>query len=112
MANTMNVSVSVNTAAHIIEQEVVEGSITGTLIDRYEIESSDKKKCVMLVFDKHYYRAGNRLTLTVLIDDFTGVTRVHCVAGGGGEGLFRFDWGAAESFEEIVFEALEKYIVW
>lgn len=64
MANTINVSVSVSTAANIIEKEVVEGSLTGTLIDRYEIESSDNKKCVMLVFDKHYYRAGNRLTLT------------------------------------------------
>lgn len=111
MANTIKVSVTVNTAAHLIESEVVEGSLTGTLIDRYEIESSDNKKCVMLVFDKHYYRAGNRLTLTVLIDDLEGFTRVHCIAGGGGEGLFRFDWGAAESFEEVVYEALRKYII-
>ncbi len=33
-----------------------------------------------------------------------GATRVHCVSGGGGgEGLFRFDWGgASESFEYCV----------
>ena len=52
---------------------------------------------------------GNRLTLTVVLDDFTGRTRVHCISGGGGEGLFRFDWGAAESFEGVVHDALSHY---
>mgnify|MGYP000364439711 CR=1 FL=1 len=28
---------------------------------------------------------------------------------GGGEGLFRFDWGAAESFEGVVHDALSRY---
>ena len=65
--------------------------------------------CVVAVYEKHYYRAGNRLTLTVVLDDFTGRTRVHCISGGGGEGLFRFDWGAAESFEGVVHDALSHY---
>jgi len=111
MENTIKVSISVNAAANLLEREIIEGSITGTLIDRYEVRSSDNKKCVMMIFEKHYYRAGNRLTLTVLIDDLEGYTRVHYIAGGGGEGLFRFDWGAAESFEEVVYEALRKYII-
>lgn len=111
MANTIKVSLSVDEAVNLIEREIIEGSITGTLIDSFEIKSSDNKKGVMMVFDKHYYRAGNRLTLTVLIDDLEGYTRVHYIAGGGGEGLFRFDWGAAESFEEVVYEALRKYII-
>ncbi|WP_313162580.1 DUF6054 family protein [Sedimentibacter sp.] len=38
-----------------------------------------------------------------------GVTKVHCISGGGGEGFFRFDWGAAESFEYCVENALSKY---
>ena len=46
---------------------------------------------------------------TVTLDDFTGRTRVHCASGGGGEGLFRFDWGAAESFEGVVHDALGPY---
>ena len=62
---------------------------------------------MVLVFEKHYYRAGNRLTLTVTLDDFTGRTRVHCASGGGGEGLFRFDWGAGDSFEGVVHDALD-----
>ena len=66
---------------------------------------------MVLVYEKHYWRAGNRLTLTVVLDDFAGtdVTQVHCAGGGGGEGLFRFDWGAAGSFEDAVHRALEAY---
>ena len=47
----------------------------------------------------------------MVLDDFAGtdVTQVHCAGGGGGEGLFRFDWGAAGSFEDAVHRALEAY---
>ena len=38
-----------------------------------------------------------------------GDIRYHCASGGGGEGLFRFDWGAAESFEGVVHDALSGY---
>ena len=89
----------------------VTGSITGELIDRYEVPHPKGGTCVVLVYEKHYWRAGNRLTLTVVLDDFAGtdVTQVHCAGGGGGEGLFRFDWGAAGSFEDAVHRALEAY---
>lgn len=46
----------------------------------------------MMVFEKHYYRAGNRLTLTVIINNLEDITRVHYISGGGGQGLFTFDW--------------------
>lgn len=90
-------------------REAVGDSITGELIDSYAITHPSGGRCMVLVFEKHYYRAGNRLTLTVTLDDFTGRTRVHCAGGGGGEGLFRFDWGAAESFEDVVHDALYAY---
>ena len=63
-----------------------------------------------MVYEKHYWRAGNRLTLTVTIDNMSGRTRVHTVGGGGGEGLFRFDWGASQSFEGVVQDALAPYL--
>ena len=84
-------------------------SVTGEEIDTYAVTHPGGGRCVVLVFEKHYYRAGNRLTLTVTLDDFTGKTRVHCASGGGGEGLFRFDWGASESFEGVVHGALSGY---
>ncbi len=90
-------------------REAVFDSVTGEEIDAYAITHPSGGRCIVLVFEKHYYRAGNRLTLTVTLDDFTGRTRVHCASGGGGEGLFRFDWGAAESFEGVVHDALSGY---
>ena len=69
----------------IIDHAVMD-SVTGTFLDRYEVSHPAGGRCVVLVYEKHYYRAGNRLTLTVTMDDFTGQTRVHCASGGGGEG--------------------------
>ena len=108
--NTFYVSIDVESAAAEINKEVVDGSITGELIDFYEV-NEEKGSLVVLVFEKHYWRAGNRLTLTVTIDDLCGKTRVHYVSGGGGEGLLRFDWGAAESFESVAEDALRNYII-
>ena len=79
----------------------VTDSITGELVDHYELTHPGGGTCVVAVYEKHYYRAGNRLTLTVVLDDFTGRTRVHCIG--------RFDWGAAESFEGVVHDALSHY---
>ncbi|MBQ2767630.1 MAG: hypothetical protein IJF49_06090 [Clostridia bacterium] len=108
MAKTFSVSVSPETASQMIQEAVVGGSWTGELIDIYSIgNDASNTQCTVLVFEKHYYRVGNRLTLTVTIDNLQGCTRVHTVGGGGGEGLFRFDWGASESFEDVVLRALE-----
>jgi hypothetical protein len=109
MEQTFKVSISVQEAADIIYNEVVDGSITGELIDKYEIKDESTLKCMVMVFEKHYYRAGNRLTLTVVLDNLGSNTRVHYASGGGGEGLFRFDWGASEAFADIVPNTLDEY---
>lgn len=108
--STFFVSAAPKDAVALIQEEVVGGSITGELIDFYEIEEPNAYLAV-LVYEKHYSRVGNRLTLTVTIDNLSGRTRVHSVSGGGGEGLLRFDWGAAEDFEATVENALRKYII-
>ena len=106
---TFTVSCALEECAERICRAVVDGSVTGECIDRYRAGGPDGRSCLALVFEKHYYRAGNRLTLTALLDDLSGVTRVHPVGGGGGEGLFRFDWGAAEDFAAVAAEALRPY---
>lgn len=106
MDNTFRVSLDPESTARRIDDAVVRGSITGERIDSYRLAAPGGGTCLVLVYEKHYYRAGNRLTLTVVLDDFGGATRVHCVGGGGGEGLLRFDWGAAESFADVVRNAL------
>ena len=107
--NTFFVTLDPMAAALTVQNEVIQGSITGELIDMHRIDLGDGRCVLVQVFEKHYYRAGNRLTLTVTIDNATGHTRVHTASGGGGEGLFRFDWGASESFETVAENALAPY---
>ena len=109
MANTFTVNLSPDLATELIRDGVEGRSFTGELIDYHAIGDECSGRCMVMVFEKHYSRVGNRLTLTVTVDDLSGRTRVHAVGGGGGEGLFGFDWGAADSFEQMVVSALAEY---
>jgi hypothetical protein len=109
MADTFFVSLGIQQTAQIIDDAILRGSFTGEMIDAYGAGAPQGGGFILRVYEKHYIRAGNRLTLTVALDDFTGKTRVHCVGGGGGEGLFAFDWGAAKSFSGAVANALAPY---
>lgn len=105
------VSVSPDEAIDLIDRAVVNGSITGQKIDEYVSDMGNGTKLTVSVYEKHYYRAGNRLTLTVVADNLRGTTHIHTVSGGGGQGLLRFDWGASSSFEDAVTGALYQYII-
>ena len=109
MSSPFFVSLSPEEASDRIFDEVVQGSFTGECIGRYTLDAPNGTCCLVQVFEKHYARAGNRLTLTVTADNLTGQTRVCAVAGGGGEGFFRFDWGASESFASIAEDALADF---
>ena len=109
MENTFYVSLSPAQAICEIDNAIINGSITGEKIDEYTQCTPDGKQFYVVIYEKHYWRASNRLTLTVILDDFAGSTRVHCIGGGGGEGLFRFDWGASYSFQEAAAKALMPY---
>ena len=111
MGNTFLVSLSMEECGQCIHSAIVDGSITGELLDHYVLDGPYGMRCAVMVYEKHYWRAGNRLTLTVTVDNLTGSTRVHTIGGGGGEGLFRFDWGAAHSFEGVVQDALAPYLL-
>ncbi len=105
-----NVSISPREAMEIIDNEIVNGSITGVKIDEY-VRQPDGRMIAVLVYEKHYYRVGNRLTLTVVVDNLRGATHIHTAGGGGGQGFFGFDWGASGSFEDTVMDALYKYVI-
>ena len=45
----------------------VTDSVTGELVDHYELTHPGSGTCVVAVYEKHYYRVGNRLTLTVVL---------------------------------------------
>ena len=81
---TFFVSLSLAEAAEMIRRQVEEGSYTGELLDDYAL-ASEGGSVRVLTFEKWFYRVGNRLVMTVTLDDVTGRTRIHVVSGGGGE---------------------------
>ena len=65
-----------------------------------------------LVFEKYYFRSGNRAALVVIADNLQGETGVRSVATGSSQGLiFNFDWGAADDFASSVMSILREHIV-
>ncbi len=105
------VSVTPQEAMDAIETHVVEGNISGTLVDRY-VRRSGEHEVHVIILEKFYMRSNNRASLTVTIDNFDGKTIVHAVASGGSEGVFfRFDWGAGNNFANSVEAALRPYLI-
>ena len=103
------VRVSPQEAVDLVDKEIVNGSITGEKIDEHICTTENGREFRVVVYEKHYYRADNRLTLTLTVDNLQGVTRVHAVGGGGGRGFLRFDWGASNSFADSIERALYQY---
>ena len=83
-----NVSISPSAAMNIITDYILNSSISGEILDSYSIPCNDGKECCFAVIEKYYQRAGNRLTLSIVISDIAGATHVHAVAGGAGQGVF------------------------
>ena len=111
MATLLRVSLSPQAAVAQVSDAVRKGSFTGECVECSVIPAPGGTECVLAVYEKHMFRAGNRLTLTLLAENFSGETRVRCISGGGGEGFFRFDWGASDSFEQSVRKALAAYLL-
>ena len=61
-----------------LDEGILLGNITERL-DYYEVPSGDKGKFIVVVYGKHYYRANNRLTLTICLNDINGITNLHAV---------------------------------
>ena len=70
MEDSYSVSLGLRECGEAIHAAVTD-SVTGELVDHYELTHPGGGTCVVAVYEKHYYRAGNRLTLTVVLDDFT-----------------------------------------
>ena len=108
---TFYVSLPPAEAAELIRRRVEEGSCTGELLDDYAL-ASESGSVRILTFEKWFYRVGNRLVLTVTLDDLQGRTRIHVVAGGGGESAWwKFDWFAGDDFADEPYKAMEEYLV-
>jgi len=105
------VSTSPKQTAELVENAIVHGSYSGKVIDTYH-RQVETNEFIVIVFEKYYMRTSNRASLTLVIDNLEGKTKVHATASGGGEGvIFRFDWGVGNSFVKSLENALEQYII-
>lgn len=99
-------------AVEYLDRGIVDGSFSGERIDCHIPYKNGDTVCIVVVYEKFYYRAGNRLTLTVTLDNFRGVTHVHSIGGGGGnDAWFSFDWGASRAFTDAAYDILGEYSV-
>lgn len=90
-----------------IYNAVVNGSLTGEC--RMDVKATFEDGATrMMVFEKYYYRAGNRASLSVLITQKDNQVRVNAISTGGSTGvIFRFNWGAESKFTSIVEKTLK-----
>lgn len=109
--NTLYINADIDDFAEFLEGYLLNNFYTISLLDKYEI-SAGTNKIVTFVFEEYFMRVGNRLTLTVVIDNISDMLRIHYKAGGGQTGIvFDFDYGAAGDFEEELCSAVEEYVM-
>lgn len=81
-----------------------------TYYDAYNIihDSKIDESTYFMVVEKFFFRNSSRASLSIVIkeDDFD--TTIEAVGSGGGQGiLFKFDWGAKDSFERAIVKILD-----
>ena len=81
------------------------------IFEDYKVAGEDEKEISILVFEKFFLRTGNTATLTVIVDNFNGVTIVKCISAGNGDGILDTDWGAGKNFIKPVRKKLESHII-
>ena len=88
----------VTEAASLIKSEVFNLGFTVELIDEVR-HNQDNYYAFMFIFEKFYYRAANRASLSVLVTGTEEESYIDCVSSGAGQGwLFAFSWHADKNF--------------
>jgi len=92
--------------ARLLADEIPRSGMSCELVDSVYRASGDAGIHVM-VFEKYYWRAKNRASLTVVVSGSGNTVYVDAIGSGGGQGaLFRFSWGAEENFVGTVGDIL------
>ena len=99
---TMTGRGDVSGIAGMLSERIQGSGISCRLVDTMQRRLGDGDLIVM-VFEKYFMRASNRVSLTVVISGREGEVQVDAIGSGGGQGpLFSFSWGAEESFAGTV----------
>lgn len=108
---TIFLDIKIDTVLKLLKEKIEKKSITCNLVDKYKQTINDKI-IYILILEKYFIRVENRITITIVIDDFEGKTRIHFKAAGGSASFItKFDWGAADKLEQEVYSIFEKHII-
>ncbi|MBN2299611.1 MAG: hypothetical protein JXC31_00320 [Acholeplasmataceae bacterium] len=92
--------------ALLLENEISNSGISINLLSKHAHKVGDEL-VYMLVFDKFYYRNGNRASLSILITEQDGMVTVDATGSGGGKGIFiNFSLGAETNFVNLIERVL------
>jgi len=108
---TLTVDLGVADTAERVRAGVAASGLSVECVGEYAHHGTGSD-VVMLVFEKYFMRTSSRASLSVVVEDVAGQTRVaFCGSGGGQTTMFRFDWGAGDSFADAVAGVLRDHIV-
>lgn len=111
-ADNFKVNLSLKDTISELDSGIVRESVTGERIDYHVIIGNEDNGAILLVYEKYFYRVGNRITLTIVVDNLNGQTKVHSIGGGAAQGMFfKFDWGASEDFTSLPRSILRNNII-
>ncbi|QRN85428.1 hypothetical protein JR334_10840 [Clostridia bacterium] len=95
---TMSAHGDLNQVAETITREMQKSAISCQLVDSVK---RDEGNCssMLLVFEKYFMRASNRASLSLMLNQIGDYVTADMIGSGGGQGpLFKFSWGAEDSF--------------
>lgn len=78
MADTFNVSISLDETVRIIKKSLDKEMTTLRFCNEYTVQSPDGKRVFVLQFDKRILFTYSSFGITAVIDEFENKTRVHC----------------------------------
>ena len=84
--------------------------LTGEETTGKTTEGDTSPCCIVRVYERWYGLSGTTATLTVTLDDLSGVTRVNFTAGAGTRmPRGRMDWGTRNEFETMAKKILASH---
>ena len=61
----------------------------------------------IIVVERYYFRTANRASLSIVLSNKIDYCEAIIVGSGGGQGMiFKFDWGASNSFQKRILSIL------
>jgi len=100
---------SADQIAELLAQEIQNSGFSCELVDSI-YRSAGGTGIYVMVFEKYYWRANNRASLTVVVSGDGDRVFVDAIGSGGGQGpIFKFSWGAEEDFVAVVGDILTRY---